>query len=176
MLEGQVAVLSSGFIGTDESLRVLDALRSSKLYRSDQDSYLLYPFRVLPKFTEKNNIPKEKVFSSKLLAKLLNDGNNAVITRDETGNYHFNGTFRNKELVSRALENLDRKQYGTLVRKERKLILDIYKSVFDHQSFTGRSGTFYGYEGLGSIYWHMVSKLLLATRETYRAGEETNAR
>ena len=44
MLEGQVAVLSSGYIGTDESLRVLDALRSSKLYRSDQDSYLLYPF------------------------------------------------------------------------------------------------------------------------------------
>ncbi len=175
MLEGQVAVLSSGFIGTDESLRVLDALRSSKLYRSDQDSYLLYPFRVLPRFTEKNNIPKEKVFSSKLLAKLLDDGNNAVITRDETGIYHFNGTFRNKELVSKALENLDRKQYGTLVRKERELILDIYESVFDHQSFTGRSGTFYGYEGLGSIYWHMVSKLLLATRETYRAGEERNA-
>jgi len=175
MLEGQVAVLSSGFIGTDESLRVLDALRSSKLYRSDQDSYLLYPFRVLPKFIEKNNIPKEKVFSSKLLAKLLDDSNNAVITRDETGNYHFNGTFRNKELVSLALENLDRKQYGTLVRKERELILDIYESVFDHQSFTGRSGTFYGYEGLGSIYWHMVSKLLLATGDTYRAGEETNA-
>ncbi|MEO0640194.1 MAG: hypothetical protein AAFY70_10750, partial [Bacteroidota bacterium] len=31
--------------------------------------------------------------------------------------------------------------------------------------FTGRSGTFYGYEGLGSIYWHMVSKLLLAACE-----------
>ena len=175
MLEGQVAVLSSGYIDTDESLRVLDALRASKLYRSDQDSYLLYPFRVLPKFTGKNNIPKEKVLSSKLLAKLLDDGNNAVIIMDETGNYHFNGTFRNKELVSLALANLDRKQYGTLVRKERELILDIYESVFDHQSFTGRSGTFYGYEGLGSIYWHMVSKLLLATRETYRAGEETNA-
>ena len=29
----------------------------------------------------------------------------------------------------------------------------------------GRSGTFYGYEGLGSIYWHMVSKLLLAVEE-----------
>ncbi len=39
--------------------------------------------------------------------------------------------------------------------------------MFDHQSFTGRSGTFYGYEGLGSIYWHMVSKLLLATEECF---------
>ena len=36
---------------------------------------------------------------------------------------------------------------------------------FNHKAFTGRSGTFYGYEGLGSIYWHMVSKLLLAVQE-----------
>lgn len=39
--------------------------------------------------------------------------------------------------------------------------------MFDHQSFTGRSGTFYGYEGLGCIYWHMVSKLMLAICENY---------
>jgi len=39
--------------------------------------------------------------------------------------------------------------------------------LFDHQSFTGRSGTFYKYEGLGCIYWHMVSKLLLAVQENY---------
>ena len=175
MLEGQVAVLSSGYLGTNESLLVLDALRSGKLYRSDQDSYMLYPFRELPKFIGKNNIPQEKVFSSELLTKLLFDKNNSVITRDEIGNYHFNGTFRNKESVSQALENLDKKQYGRLARKERELILDIYESVFDHQSYTGRSGTFYGYEGIGSIYWHMVSKLLLATREIYRAGEEMNA-
>ena len=38
--------------------------------------------------------------------------------------------------------------------------------MFDHKSFTGRSGTFFGYEGLGSIYWHMVSKLLLSVQET----------
>ena len=39
------------------------------------------------------------------------------------------------------------------------------------QSFTGRSGTFYKYEGLGCIYWHMVSKLLLAVQEVLdRAG------
>ena len=37
--------------------------------------------------------------------------------------------------------------------------------VFNHKAFTGRSGTFFGYEGLGSIYWHMVSKLLLAVQE-----------
>jgi hypothetical protein len=46
------------------------------------------------------------------------------------------------------------------------LILNIFEDVFNHKSFTGRSGTFFGYEGLGSIYWHMVSKLLLAVQET----------
>ena len=46
------------------------------------------------------------------------------------------------------------------------LSLSLFESVFDHASFTGRSGTFFAYEGLGSIYWHMVSKLLLAVQET----------
>ena len=44
-------------------------------------------------------------------------------------------------------------------------MLQIFEEVFNHKAFTGRSGTFYGYEGLGSIYWHMVSKLLLAVQE-----------
>ena len=41
-------------------------------------------------------------------------------------------------------------------------MLDLFERLFDHESFTGRSGTFFGYEGLGCIYWHMVSKLRLA--------------
>jgi len=49
--------------------------------------------------------------------------------------------------------------------EENARILALYEEVFDHQSFTGRSGTFYKYEGLGCIYWHMVSKLLLAVQE-----------
>jgi hypothetical protein len=47
MLEGQVAVLSSGFLSTEESLEVLAALKVSALYRPDQQSYLLYPDRPL---------------------------------------------------------------------------------------------------------------------------------
>ncbi len=175
MLEGQVAVLSSGYLSPDESIQVLDALRSSKLYRIEQDSYMLYPFHELPKFIEKNNIPQEKVFASELLKQLLINENTAIITRDEIGNYHFDGTFRNKAILSLALDNLNKKQYGRQVKKDRELILNIYETLFDHQSFTGRAGTFYGYEGLGSIYWHMVSKLLVATMEIYRAGEEVNA-
>jgi hypothetical protein len=42
--------------------------------------------------------------------------------------------------------------------------------VFNHKTFTGRSGTFFAYEGLGSIYWHMVSKLHLAAQEVWIRG------
>jgi hypothetical protein len=51
------------------------------------------------------------------------------------------------------------------VESDRGLLLDIFEKVFNHKSFTGRSGTFFSYEGLGSIYWHMVSKLHLAVQE-----------
>ena len=64
---------------------------------------------------------------------------------------------------------LDRIQYcqlHELVKKEYNNVLQIFEDVFNHKEFTGRSGTFFGYEGLGSIYWHMVSKLSLAVLET----------
>ncbi len=175
MLEGQVAVLSSGYLSTEESLDVLNALKRSKMFRQDQFSYLLYPDRQLPLFVEKNNIPKERVKNSVLLQKLLAENNVSILNEDETGNYHFNGTFRNAAVLSDALDKLDNKIYGDLVAKEKDLVLDIYETIFDHQSFTGRSGTFYGHEGLGSIYWHMVSKLLLATQECYFKGVQEGA-
>ncbi|MCB0806545.1 MAG: hypothetical protein KDC05_12165, partial [Bacteroidales bacterium] len=56
MLEGQVAVLSSGILSPEESLAVLDSLKESAIYRPDQYSYMLYPDRQLPRFIEKNNI------------------------------------------------------------------------------------------------------------------------
>jgi hypothetical protein len=55
------------------------------------------------------------------------------------------------------------------------VVLAAFEDVFDHVSFTGRSGTFYGYEGLGSIYWHMVSKLLLAVQENIFSAKEKDA-
>jgi hypothetical protein len=51
------------------------------------------------------------------------------------------------------------------VARDRKAVLDVFETVFDHRGFTGRSGTMYGYEGLGCVYWHMVAKLLLAVQE-----------
>ena len=60
MLEGQVAVLSSGYLSTEESLSVLDALKASKLFRPDQYSYILYPNKTLSRFVDKNTISNKQ--------------------------------------------------------------------------------------------------------------------
>jgi hypothetical protein len=170
MLEGQVAVLSSGYLSVKESLDVLNALKWSDLFRRDQYSYLLYPDRQLPLFTQKNNIPGSKVKESKLLSKLIADSDSSILNKDDLGNFHFNGKFRNATVLEKALGKLDSATYASLLAEEKEKVLEIFEELFDHQSFTGRSGTFYGYEGLGSIYWHMVSKLLLAAQECYFKG------
>jgi hypothetical protein len=100
-----------------------------------------------------------------LLKQLLADGNLSIIEKDITGDLHFNGNFRNANDVDAALKKLDHR-YHNLVEKDKTLVLQIFEEVFRHKEFTGRSGTFFGFEGLGSIYWHMVSKLLLAVEET----------
>lgn len=173
MLEGQVAVLSSGYLSSEDELNVLDALRASALYRDDQQSYILYPNKELPGFLEKNTIPEEEINRSELLKKLVAEGNQRIITKDVNGDYHFNGNFRNARDLKKGLADLSDK-YKSLVEKEEKLILQIFENVFDHKSFTGRSGTFFGYEGLGSIYWHMVSKLHLAVYEVCERADEAN--
>jgi hypothetical protein len=165
MLEGQVAALSSGYLTSIEVLEVLDAMKNSKLFRDDQYSYVLYPNKDLPRFTEKNNIPKAIIDSSELLTELIKDKNLQIVTKDIDGMYHFNGNFNNANSLKTALSNLKQTKYNALVEKETKQVLQAFETVFNHKAFTGRSGTFYGYEGLGSIYWHMVSKLQLAVQE-----------
>jgi len=169
MLEGQVAILSSGYLSIEDSIILINSLRKSALFRKDQSSYLLYPNRELPRFDEKNIIFKELIENSGLMEKNISFGNQKIFVQDVSGNWHFNSQFRNARLLKESLSEIKNND-NTITDDEINLILDIYESVFDHQSFTGRSGTFYKYEGLGSIYWHMVSKLLLAVQDTfYRA-------
>lgn len=175
MLEGQVAILSSGFLSAKQSIKVLDALRNSDLYRKDQNSYILYPNKELPKFLEKNTIPKESIEKSALLKQLLSHSSFQLINKDSKGNYHFNGNFHNANDLKIALEQLaSNNELKDLVKKDTELILQIFEEVFNHKAFTGRSGTFYGYEGLGSIYWHMVSKLHLAVLEVINKAIDAN--
>lgn len=165
MLEGQVAVLSSGYLTAKETLDVLNALKRSKLFREDQYSYLLYPNKELKGFLDRNTISEDAILSSKLMQELLSDGNVQIIEKDVNGAYHFNGNFKNASDVSEALKNLSGSKYQHLLETDSPKVLQAFEDVFNHKAFTGRSGTFYGYEGLGSIYWHMVSKLLLAVQE-----------
>jgi len=166
MLEGQVAILSSGVLSGEESVALLNALRTSQLYRADQASYLLYPDHPLPHFLEKNTFLPDVVAGSALLTALAEAGDERIMARDVEGHFHFNAAFRNAGFFRQALEAMKDGPYQVLVEAEEAQLLDVYEKVFDHQSFTGRSGTFYKYEGLGCIYWHMVSKLLLAVDET----------
>lgn len=141
MLEGQVAVLSSGILSGEEAADLLDAMRHSDLYREDQRSYMLYPNRRRPSFLEMNNLPKETE-QLPVVQKYLG----SILKQDCDGGIHFDAQYRNANNLPEELK-------------------DLYESVFHHHAFTGRSGTFYKYEGLGCIYWHMVSKLLLAVGE-----------
>ena len=168
MLEGQVSILSSGFLTPADSVEVLDKLKISSLFREDQQSYMLYPNRELPRFMEKNLVPAGLINLSPLLQALLNDGDESVIRKDIFGNCHFNGDFRNAKDVVDAINQLDSEgKYKELLEGASDQIASIFENIFCHHQFTGRSGTFFAYEGLGSIYWHMVSKLLLAVSENY---------
>ena len=167
MLEGQVAVLSAGVLSASQTVDVLVALKQSALYREDQNSYILYPDRKLARFTEKNVIPEESVLKSDLLVKLVKDGNSTLIVVDQLGGYHFNGSIKDREVVDEILSSLANAGYGAEVEKEREAVQNLYSTIFGHTEYTGRSGTFFGYEGLGCIYWHMVSKLVLAIKESY---------
>ena len=174
MLEGQVGILSSGYLSDDESLSVLDSLKSSSLFWDEQYSYILYPNKDLLGFLDKNIIPENELNKSSLLTLLVNDGNNQIVVKDIDDKYHFNGLFHNASCLISELENLP-PEYIKLAKEETDIILEIFECVFDHKSFTGRSGTFYGYEGLGSIYWHMVSKLLLASVEVTQRSIDNNS-
>ncbi len=167
MLEGQVSILSSGLLSAQEALALLNSLRAGRLYRADQHSYILYPDRDLPGFLEKNCIAPEQFQGLDLVCALDAAQDKRLLHADVDGAYHFNGSIRNIKDVNKVLAELEADPvYSPLVRAEAGEIRALFEALFNHQQFTGRSGTFFAYEGLGSIYWHMVAKLLLAVQET----------
>jgi hypothetical protein len=128
---------------------------------------VLYPNRRLPGFREKNYVPAAQVVASPLVAALAAANDRRLLIRDTAGVYHFNGSFRNAGDVARTLDELAQEPaYAELALAEHGFMLSLFEATFNHRAFTGRSGTFFAYEGLGSIYWHMVAKLLLAAQET----------
>ena len=173
MLEGQVAALSSGLMKPSEATDVIDALFASPLFHRERNTFLLYPDRALPAFLERNRIPEAGAATVPLVAELLAAGDTSIVERDVDGVLRFNPDFSNARDVTAALDQLERREPWTRsARRDRQPLLELFVDVFRHRTFTGRSGTMYAYEGIGSVYWHMVAKLLLAVEEMSRTASE----
>ena len=170
MLEGQVAVLSAGLLSHTEVVGLMTALRGSPLYRADQQSYLLYPDRQFPGFLERNVIPATGIAGCPLLQDLSAAGDARLVLGDGDGHHRFHPDLVNDAKLEERLQVLAAEPRWTeSVRVHGPAVKALYEQVFNHRAFTGRSGSMFGYEGLGCIYWHMVAKLLLAVQENLPA-------
>ena len=166
MLEGQVAALSCGQLTSSQHADLLDALFASALYRADQSSFMLAPAVRPLGFLDKNVVDQRRIDSNQLLLALEEAGEQSVIRRDVDGTLRFAPDLVTADQLESRLDQLARdERWESLVARHRRATLDVYESVFEHRSYVGRSGSMYAYEGIGSIYWHMVSKLLLAVQE-----------
>ncbi|HFQ4947175.1 TPA: hypothetical protein ACGUO9_000128 [Vibrio vulnificus] len=174
MLEGQVAVLSAGVLTPKQAVELLDKLFSSEMYRDDQQSFMLYPDRELPAFVARNRIAPAQVETNRVISEMLAKGDQRIVQRDIQGDCHFHATFENVDGLRKAVEQV-KMDYPELSKEQWDELDALYEQVFNHRAFTGRSGTMFGYEGLGCIYWHMVSKLLLAVQENYQFALEQDA-
>ena len=147
MLEGQVAVLESGLLDDAEALDLMRSLRASDLWREDLRTFLLYPDRQLTPFLERNTLDGPPPAGSEQL-----------FVMDRHGRWHFNGDLSTSADVEAQL-----KRFG-VEAPARDAVLELWRSTFAHHEFTGRSDRFFMFEGLGSVFWHMTSKFLLAVQ------------
>tara|TARA_A100001011_G_C14239789_1_gene812704 strand:- start:16 stop:1572 length:1557 start_codon:yes stop_codon:yes gene_type:complete len=156
MLEGQVAVLGSNKLNLKETVSLVDNLFTSSLYREDQDSFILYPNKLDFNFLERN------IVSKKYNNYIDKNKFTKVFIKDINSQYRFNSSIRNEFELKTFLEKESIKDDNTV-----DVILEIYNNTFAHKKYMGRSESMFGYEGINSIYWHMVSKLSLAIQESY---------
>ncbi len=176
MLEGQVSILGSGLLRPDESVALIDALFASQLYRGDQQSFLLYPDRELPGFLDKNQVSEQALRETPALAALLEQGAATLIARDQAGVVRFAGHLQTADDVRRTVTELGRDpRFAATAGSAVDAVVATFEQVFGFAGFTGRSGTMYGYEGLGCIYWHLVSKLLVSVQEVAVAAHRSGA-
>ncbi len=161
MLEGQVAALTTSAVDGDGAIALVDALFASPLLRDDLGTFMLYPATVPPAFLDRNTIGAEARRRVPALERVAAEGPPGIVEADHEGELHFGPDMMNAAVLRRALGATD------LGDEEVGDVVDVYEELFDHHAFTGRSSGMFGYEGIGSIYWHMVSKLLLAVQEQH---------
>jgi hypothetical protein len=96
---------------------------------------------------------------------MMENGDRRIVVRDIEGGVHFRDSFQNVMRLRAALSDILDRELRSLASVEEELICRMYEDIFKHDFFCGRSESMYKYEGINCIYWHMVSKLLLAVRE-----------
>ncbi|MBL4629835.1 MAG: hypothetical protein JKY14_01255, partial [Paraglaciecola sp.] len=174
MLEGQVAALSSTAITPEKAVEVIEALYASDIFRPDLDTFMLYPDKNQISFLDKNIVPTEQVNQIPVLIDMLKHNEHSIVTQDVNGHYRFNANLKNNSDLSAQLATLSA-YYPELMQATKAQIESLYEDVFNHQAFSGRSGGMFGFEGLGCVYWHMVSKLLLVVQEHFTQAANNNA-
>ena len=172
MLEGQVSTLSSGTLKPEESINILKSIFKSKLYRKNQNSFLLYPEPSFKYFLEKNIIPKNIIKSNTIFNKILKNKKSHILEKNNN-TYRFHRNIINIFDLEFEINNIKNQ---LITKKEKKILFETYEMVFQHMKYTGRSGTMFSYEGIGSIYWHMVSKLLLSIQEVFFKAVKDNTK
>ena len=112
--------------------------------------FLLYPDRQLTPFLERNTLDGPPPAGSERL-----------FVMDRHGRWHFGA-----DLSTRADVEAQLKRIG-VDAATRDAVLELWRTTFAHHEFTGRSDRFFMFEGLGSVFWHMTSKFLLAVQASY---------
>lgn len=167
MLEGQVAALESSLLTPQEAVTLLDALKSSALWSKTQQSFLLYPDQAPKRFISLNRIGANQLVRCSLVRKLLAAGDRRLINRSPSGDYFFHHALINERRLVNLLNELERSGFAKAVARDRDRILCLYRELFGQDEFNGRATRFFKYEGLGCVYWHMVSKLMLAVQRVF---------
>jgi hypothetical protein len=165
MLEGQVSFLATGTLSPARALALGRALEASPLYDPARKTYLLYPDRALPGFLARNVLDDEARGTPEV-RQLLADGGRGLVEAQADGTVRFAPSLVNRRTVEAAAASLG---------PGAQALGATYERVLGHREFTGRSGTMFGYEGLGCVYWHMVAKLLLAVQEAVFRASDTGA-
>lgn len=165
MLEGQVAVLSSGYLSLSESVTLLEALYASPLYTKERNTFLLYPDRQLPGFLDRNRLDAPAL-ALPVVQSILASGRTDILQKQSDGTVRFAPALSNRQDLEAAGADL-----GDALLP----LAQAYDRLLRHQEFTGRSGTMFGFEGLGCVYWHMVAKLLLAVQERVFEASDSRA-
>lgn len=165
MLEGQVAALASGWLQPADAAGLWRTMRASALWDEARRTFLLYPDRAISPFLQRNRVTGDHARSVPLLAALLAAGDRRVVVADGAA-VRFSADLANaRELGARLAQLAAEPAWQAAVARDREAVLELWEEVFAHRSYLGRSTTMFGFEGLGSVYWHMVSKLHLALTE-----------